>query len=93
MRSDYAKLFKPLDGYAKRHHKCFLTELFLNEDGDQYWACFRPVTVVEDSGSLSPCRYVRIEITEAREIKQTGLLPLSVANLLDEQLRPLVLSR
>jgi hypothetical protein len=93
MNTDYARLFKLLDGYAKRHNKCFLTELFLNEDDTEYVMCFRPLTVSEDLQGPSACRYLRIEIAEAREMTRTGLLPVSVANILDEQLRPLGLGQ
>ena len=89
MRLDYSKLFKLLDGYAKRHHKCFLTELFQNGEETEYVMCFRPLTVNEDLQSRSACRYLRIELAEAAEMIRTGLLPISVANILDEQLRPL----
>jgi hypothetical protein len=90
MNTDYARLFKLLDGYAKRHHKCFLTELFLNEEDTEYILCFRPLTVSEDLESRLACRYLRVEISEAREMIRTGLLPISVANILDEQLGSLV---
>jgi hypothetical protein len=91
MNTDYARLFKLLDGYAKRHHKCSLTELFLNEDDTEYVMCFRTLTVSKDPQSPPDCRYLRIEIAEARGMIRTGLLPISVANILEEQLRPLAL--
>ena len=43
MRSDYARLFKVLDGYAKNHHECFLAELDLHKKADEYVVCFRPI--------------------------------------------------
>jgi hypothetical protein len=89
MRSDYARLFKVLDGYAKNHHECFLAELDLHEETDEYVVCFRPIRTSVDSVSRYACRYLRMEISEAREIIRAGMLPVSVANLLDEQLPPL----
>ncbi len=89
MKLDYSKLFKLLDGYAKRHHKCFLTELFLNDEGDEYILCFRPLVFREDPQNQSVCQYVRIGIGEAGELTRTGLLTVSVANILDEKLGPL----
>jgi hypothetical protein len=91
MNTDYARLFKVLDGYAKRHHKCFLTELFLSTEGDEYILCFRPLVFCEDPQNQSVCRYVRIGIGEAAELTRTGLLTVSVANILDETLEPLSL--
>ena len=78
-----------LDGYANRHHKCFLAELFLNEENTEYILCFRPLAVCNDSESPSACGYVTIEIAEAREMIRTGLLPVSAANILDEKSRAL----
>jgi hypothetical protein len=88
-RSEYSKLFKALDGYAKRHHKCFLAELFMSEDGDEYIMCFRPTVFSEDPQNQRTCLYVRIETGEARELTRTGLLTESIANILDEKLQPL----
>jgi hypothetical protein len=89
MRTEYARLFKLLDGYAKRHHKCFLTELFLSDERDEYILCFRPLVFREDPRNQSVCRYIRIEIGEAKDLTRTGLLTVSVANILDEKLGPL----
>jgi hypothetical protein len=88
-RSEYSKLFKLLDGYAKRHHKCFLAELFMSEDGDAFIMCFRPKVFSEDPQNQRVCQYVRIETGEARELTRTGLLTESIANILDEKLQPL----
>ncbi len=86
-KSQYSRLFKLLDGYAKRHHKCFLAELFLNEKGDEYIMCFRPTVFHEDPRNQRACQYERIRIGEARELSRIGLLTESVANILDEKLQ------
>ena len=63
----------------------------MSEDGDEYIICFRPTLFRGDSLRQSPgyCQYVRIEAGEAREMARSGLLPVSIANILDEKLRPL----
>jgi len=88
-KSEYSKLFKLLDGHAKRHHRCFLTELFLSEDEDEYITRFRPAIFGDDPQNQRACQYVRIEIAEARELTRSGLLTISIANVLDEKLGPL----
>jgi hypothetical protein len=87
--SEYSKLFKLLDGYAKRHHKCFLAELFLSEEGDEYIMCFRPTVFRDDPQNQRACQYVRIQTGEARELTRTRLFAVSIANILDEKLQPL----
>jgi hypothetical protein len=87
--SEYSKLFRLLHGYAKRHHKCFLAELFLCGKGDEYIMCFRPTTTPDDAENRWACQYARIETVEARELRRTGLLTVSIANILDEKLQPL----
>jgi len=91
-RSEYGRLFKVLDGYAKRHHECFLAELDLHEEAAERVTCFRPRHVCENSKNPYACRYMTLEIAEVTEIIRVGLLPISVANILDEQLPPLNLS-
>ena len=70
---NYSKLFKLLDSYAKRHHKCFLTELFLSDERDEYILCFRPPVFREDLQNQSVCRHVEIGVGEARELTRAGL--------------------
>jgi hypothetical protein len=88
MKSEYSRLFKLLDGYAKRHHKCLLAEFSFDEDKGEYIVCFRPSNVSPTPDRYA-CRYFSITNSEAREILRASLLPVSVANSLDEELRPL----
>ena len=88
-QSDYGRLFRVLDGYAKRHHDCFLAELDLHEEAAECVACFRPRHVGENSKNRYACRYVTLEIAEVREIIRVGLLPISAAAFLDEELHSL----
>jgi hypothetical protein len=86
MDSHYAKLFRVLDGYARKHHECFLTELFLNAEGDEYFLCFRPLEPQKALLTPTGCCYVTIGIGEAVELIRAGLLTISIANILDEKL-------
>ena len=63
----------------------------MSEGGDEYIMCFRPTLFRGDSLRQGPeyCRYVRIEAGEGRELTRTGLLSVSIANILDEKLQPL----
>jgi hypothetical protein len=93
MRPGYAKLFKLLDGYAKRHHNCFLAELDPHEESGEYVACFRPLNANLDSEARSAYRYLTMGMAEVREMTRTGLLPISLSIILDEELHPLGLMR
>lgn len=55
-------------------------------------ACFRPQGPSEEQRNRWAYRYLTLEVTEVREIIRVGLLPISIANILDEQLPPLNLS-
>jgi len=90
-RLDYSKLFKLLDGYAKRHHKCFVAELSFDDDKGEYTVCFRPSGASPESPDRYVCRYLTVGAGEARQMLRAGLLTVSVANTLDEELRPLSL--
>jgi hypothetical protein len=87
MNPEYARLFQILDGCAKRHHECRLTELFPNEESTEYVMCFRSLSVTNASESPFACQSVRINIAELRGMIRTELLPVSVADILDEKLR------
>jgi hypothetical protein len=89
---EQSKLFMLLDGYAKRHHKCFVAEFWFDEDKDEYTVCFRPLFLSPESPNRYACRYVTMEIGEAKESIRAGMLTASIANVLDEELRPLGLT-
>jgi len=91
MRLNYSKLFKLLDGYATRYHKCFVAELSFDEDKGEYTVCFRPLGGSPQSPDRYACRYLTIGFGEAREMLRAGLLTVSVANTLEEELQPLSL--
>ena len=61
----------------------------MSGEGDEYIMCFRPTTPREDAQNRLACQYVRIETAEARELTRTGLLPVSIDNILDEKLQSL----
>jgi hypothetical protein len=63
--------------------------LFFSEHDDAYVACFRPVKTCRDSADRYACRYLNIEIAEVREMTKIGLLPGSLANVIDEELHEL----
>ena len=85
-----AKPFKHLDGYATRHHNCHVTEFSLDEEKSEFTVCFRP-HVSAFVADRYTCRYLQIEVAEAYEMIRTSLLPSSMANYLDDQLRVLAL--
>ena len=89
MKLEDSKLLKLLDGYAKRHHKCFVAEFSFDEDKGEYTVCFRSLSVSPESPNRYACRYVTMEIGEAKELVRAGMLMVSIANVLDEELRPL----
>jgi len=91
MRLDYSKLFKLLDGYAKRHHKCFVAELSFDDDKGEYTVCFRPSGASPESPDRYACGYLTIDADEARQMLRAGLLTVSVADTLEEELCPLSL--
>jgi hypothetical protein len=80
-----------LDGYAKRHHNCHITEFWFEEEKSQLTVCVRPLGDVFFFGDRYACRYLQIEVAEAYEMIRCGLLPSSIASYSDDQLQPLAL--
>lgn len=82
---EYSRAFKLLDEYSRRHHQCFVTELFLGSNRIEYFVCFRPT-----NESINPdqfaCRYLKIETAQFELISQIGALPISIIEELDKEL-------
>jgi hypothetical protein len=89
MRSEYSRLFVLLDNYARAMFGCFLAELDLTRDRNAYTVCFRPTGGSKDSANRYACRYLEIDIEEARCAVQIGSLPLAVTEQLALELRAL----
>jgi hypothetical protein len=68
MTIEETRLFVLLDDYAKSKHRCFLTELFMNEDHTRYFACLRPSGSLRDDSERFACVYLQIDLDEARTI-------------------------
>jgi hypothetical protein len=79
--------FRLLDQYARSAHSCFVAEMFPNEAGTEYTACFRPVNTGRDSPNRLDCRYFRFSIQEVETLNETNALTASIAEKIDNQLR------
>jgi hypothetical protein len=79
--------FRLLDQYARSAHSCFVAELFPNEAGTEYTACFRPVNTGKNSPNRIDCRYFRFSNQEVETLNETNALTASIAEKIDSQLR------
>jgi hypothetical protein len=86
MTSVDKQLFKFIDAYAKTHYRCFLAEMFLNKSGTAYTLCFRSMGGSKDSPNRYDCRYLNLEISEAKIAEQQNSLSTAAMKLLDEGL-------
>jgi hypothetical protein len=86
MTTDESQLFEVLDHYSRSLHKCFLAEMFLDKDGNEYVLCFRPVGASPDSSGRYACQYVRIGRTEARIASDAKALTSGIKDKLERQL-------
>jgi hypothetical protein len=78
--------FKLLDGYSRSRHGCFISEMFLNAGETDYTLCFRPTGGSKDSANRYACRYLNVGAEEVRTAGQKGVLPASMAEMLDREL-------
>jgi hypothetical protein len=86
MTIEETQLFVLLDNYAKSKHRCFLTELFMNEDHTRYSACFRPSGPLRDDSERFACVYLQIDLDEARTIGSQNAIRTAIVRDLDEKL-------
>lgn len=89
MTSEETRVFKLLDGYSRDRHRCFLSEMFLNEAKTAYTLCFRPVNVKRESPDRSAYRYVHFEVSQVKTAAEKEMLTGSMTEELDRELRPL----
>jgi hypothetical protein len=79
--------FRLLDQYARSAHACFVAEMFPNEAGTDYTACFRPVNSDRNSPNRFDCRYLRFSDRELEMLKEANALTASMAETIDNELR------
>jgi hypothetical protein len=84
--SQRANLFKLLDEYARAHHRCCLTEMFLNQAKTNYFLCFRPVGKKLSSTDRYACSYVQISLPSAVNASDSTFLDEALTKLLDSKL-------
>jgi hypothetical protein len=90
MTSDERSFFEVVDDYARGHHECLITEMFLSQTGVEYVICFRPVVSVEQTGERSGCRYLYVDDNEVQRIGLTKSLSDLLRKTLDAQLPPFI---
>lgn len=81
--------FRLLDQYARSAHSCFVAEMFPNEAGTEYTACFRPVNTGRNSPNRIDCRYFRLSNQVVETLNETNALTASIAEKIDNELRNL----
>jgi hypothetical protein len=86
MTIEETQLFVLLDNYAKSKHRCFLTELFMNEDHTRYFACFRPSGPLRDDSERFASVYLQIDLDEARTMGSQNAITTAIVRDLDEKL-------
>lgn len=88
--SEYAVAFRLLDDFSRSKHRCFLAELFPNEARSEYVLCFRPLTISKDlSDPMMAYRYLHIGVIDLRVMAASRVLPVLIAEKLDQELRSL----
>ncbi len=83
----YSQFFGLLDEYARKKHKCFVSELFLKSSGAHYAACFRSTSSDRNSADRFACQYVEIEWSNIEAALELEKLPDLVKRVVDERLR------
>ncbi len=86
MTSDEKSFFELLDDYARTHHNCLITEMFVSGTNLEYAICFRPL---ERSGQRERgpgCKYIYVAIDDVRTIGETKNLSEVLRETLDSQL-------
>jgi hypothetical protein len=66
MAIEQSHLFELMESYARRH-RCFVAELFVNDQGTGYFVCFRSDTPSRESPSRFDCVYATIDLDRARD--------------------------
>jgi hypothetical protein len=89
MNKQEKAFFRIADGYTRERHACFLTEMFLNQEGSMYFLCFRPLTTREGADRFA-CVYYEVAPVEVKEVSSLGVLPELLRNTLDQRLTSLV---
>jgi hypothetical protein len=89
MTSDEKSFFEIVDDYARTHHKCLVTEMFVSGTNLEYAICFRPLVSEGQRDRRSGCKYVYVAINEVQTIGQTKNLSDVLRETLDAQL-PLI---
>jgi hypothetical protein len=86
MLPEQSYVFALLDEYAKKHYKCFVAEMDLNENRGRYAVCFR--TTAEFEGNPDPylCRYVHLSVEEVKASYEAGSLSNAIIVELGEEL-------
>jgi hypothetical protein len=79
-------VFKLLDEYAKKHYKCFVAEMDLEENRGRYRVCFRPTTEFKGNPDPYLCRYVYLGVEEVKASHAAGNLSNAIIAELGEKL-------
>ncbi len=86
MTSNEKSFFEVVDDYARTHHKCFITEMFVSGTNLEYAICFRPLVSTGQRDLRSGCKYVYVAINEVQTIGQMKKLSEVLREILDAQL-------
>ena len=86
MTVEETKVFTLIDGFARSRHDCFLAEMFLSKEKDEYVLCLRPTHTGPSSRARFACRYVRIGAPEVRQMGLTAALSAGLTDALEHEL-------
>ncbi len=81
------RCFKLMDDYARSKHNCYVAEFFLSTRSGAYNVCFRPVGT--DNSNRYSCKYVELDVEDARAAVEAHCLPSNAADMLDQTLSKL----
>jgi len=86
MTREETRIFKLLDGYARRSYECFVAEFDLDKTESRYNVCFRPLGSDVNSSNRFACKFVTIDRTDVDGIRAGEMLPDAVADLMNRVL-------
>ena len=89
MTNDETQVFLMLDEYSRKRHNCNVTEFFRDRDQSEYFICFRPMSLAENSRNRYACEYVKIGIENVAKMASEKALAVQLTQELDQKLAPL----
>lgn len=86
MTPEETAFFQLVDEYSRKHHQCFVSEMFPTKDESEYTLCFRPLRANLESANRFNCQYLRVTGGEVRAVGRGGQLGRLLIDKLQSEL-------